>query len=137
MNLSNTARYAIRVISYMAYNKKELYTASELVEALQISDKYLKRILTTLSQHHIIRSIQGRHGGFAITGRPEDITIYDIVAAIEVIDKYYGCVLGFEVCSDEHPCALHKKWAPIRDELVQFLNNNTIADVMTTEFNKF
>lgn len=137
MNLSNTARYAVRVVSYMAYNRKNMYTAKELVEALNISDKYLKRILTTLTKYNIIKSIQGRYGGYLIADKPENITIYKIVAAIDNIEKYSGCVLGFDVCSDENPCALHNKWAPIRDELVQFLNNNTVADVMYSDFSKF
>lgn len=82
-------------------------------------------------------SIQGRHGGYSITNKPENIKIYNIVAAVEDIEKYFGCVLGFDTCSDEHPCALHKKWTSIRDELFSFLNNNTIADVMDSDFNKF
>lgn len=107
------------------------------MRALNISDKYLKRILTTLTTHGIIMSIQGRHGGYSITNKPENIKIYNIVAAVEDIEKYFGCVLGFDTCSDEHPCALHKKWTSIRDELFSFLNNNTIADVMDSDFNKF
>ncbi len=130
MNLSKTSQYAIRVISFMAYDNRQIYPASVLVKKLKISDKYLKRLLTTLSKHGIVRSIQGRYGGFVLDKKPENIFIYDIVAAVENIEKYYGCILGFSECSDENPCPLHEKWAPIRDELINLLKNTSIADVV-------
>jgi Rrf2 family protein len=130
MNLSNTAQYAIRILSYMAYEGKQLYPASEIYAKLKISDKYLKRILTTLSSHKIIISIQGRYGGFKMAKDVKEISIYDIVKAVDQVEKYFGCVLGFEECSDENPCSLHYKWAPLRDELLQFLETTSLKDVM-------
>lgn len=130
MNLSNTAQYAIRILSYMAYEGKELYTASEIYAKLKISDKYLKRILTTLSVHRIIYSIQGRYGGFKLAKSINEIKLYDIVQAVDHVDKYFGCVLGFDECSDENPCSLHHKWGPLRDELLKFLESTTMQDVM-------
>ena len=130
MNLSNTAQYAIRVISYMALKKQDLYSASELIKELKISDKYLKRILTTLSNHDIIKSVQGRYGGFGLHKDLEDISLFEIVKAVDNIEKYFGCVLGFEDCSDENPCALHTKWMPLRKELLVFLENTNMSDVI-------
>ena len=130
MNLSNTAQYAIRVISYMALKQQDLYSASELIKELKISDKYLKRILTTLSNNDIIKSVQGRYGGFALHKNLEKINLFDIVKAVDNIEKYFGCVLGFENCSDENPCALHTKWAPLRGELSAFLKNTNMSDVI-------
>jgi len=130
MNLSNTAQYAIRILSYMAYEGKELYPASEIYAKLKISDKYLKRILTTLSSHEIIISIQGRYGGFRLAKSIEDIKLYDIVQAVDHVEKYFGCVLGFEECSDENPCSLHHKWGALRDQLLAFLESTSMHDVM-------
>ncbi len=130
MNLSNTAQYAIRAISYMALKKHELYSASELVKELKISDKYLKRILTTLSNNDIIKSIQGRYGGFALHKNLNEISLLDIVRAVDNVEKYTGCVLGFEECSDKNPCALHSKWVPLRNKLLEFLENTTMDEVI-------
>jgi Rrf2 family protein len=130
MNLSKTAQYAIRVISYMAIKKQNLYSASELIKKLKISDKYLKRILTTLSNSGILRSTQGRYGGFGLAKKPEDITLYEIVASIDNIEKYFGCILGFDECSDENPCSVHQQWAPIRNQIIDFLHNTTMSNVL-------
>jgi len=130
MNLSNTAQYAIRVISYMAIKKQVLYSASDLIKELKVSDKYLKRILTTLAFNDIIKSVQGRYGGFALHKDLEKISLFEIVKAVDNIEKYFGCVLGFDECSDENPCALHTKWAPLRAELLAFLENTNMSDVI-------
>lgn len=130
MNLSNTAQYAIRVISFMALGTDKMYSSARLVDELKLSDKYLKRILTTLSNHGIITSIQGRYGGYVLNKEVTEIKLYDIIKAVENIEKYFGCVLGFEQCSDVNPCSLHLKWIPVRNELYSFLNKTTMDDVM-------
>ncbi|PLX01506.1 MAG: hypothetical protein C0595_14440 [Marinilabiliales bacterium] len=131
MNLSNTSQYAIRVVSYMTFEDEDIYSASSLISKLGVSDKYLKRILTQLSEHGILRSTQGRYGGYILGKSPDKITLIEIVQAMESVEKYFGCVLGFESCTDEDPCTLHNKWAPIRNELMEFLNKTTIKDVLS------
>ncbi len=130
MNLSKTAKYAIRVVSYMAIKKQDLYSASSLIDILNVSDKYLKRILTTLSNHSIIQSIQGRYGGFRLNKCAEEINLYEIISAVEDINKYTGCVLGLENCSDKSPCSLHENWMVVNKQLVLFLKETTIAKVV-------
>lgn len=130
MNLSNTSQYAIRVISYMALMNEPIYSASMLISKLNVSDKYLKRILTKLSDSGVLRSIQGRYGGFMLAKSADKITLFEIVESMESVEKYFGCVLGFEECSDENPCTLHNKWSPLRDELMSFLYETTIKDVI-------
>ncbi len=130
MNLSKTAKYAIRVVSYMALQKKELYSASHLIETLNVSDKYLKRILTTLANQDIIKSIQGRYGGFRLNRSTDDINLYEIIEAVEDIQKYSGCVLGFTECSADNPCSLHHNWMPVKNKLIGFLKKTNISEVV-------
>ncbi len=130
MNLSNTSKYAIRVVSYMALKNKDLYSASYLIKELNVSDKYLKRILTTLSNHSIVQSIQGRYGGFRLNKSTNDITLYEIINSVEDINKYTGCVLGLDNCSDKSPCSLHKNWSVIKEQLIHFLKETTISEVV-------
>lgn len=133
MNLSNTAQYAIRVVSYMASKKEGLYPAASLTEELKVSDKYLKRILTTLTHSGIVQSVQGRNGGFTLRKPVNDIPLLEIVRAVEDVEKYFGCVLGFDQCSDHHPCSVHEYWKPVRERIRHFLSNTTMADVMQNE----
>ncbi len=114
----------------MAIKNRDLYSASFLIKELNVSDKYLKRILTTLSHHSIIQSVQGRYGGFRLGKSADNINLYEIVNAVEDIDKYIGCVLGLGDCSDESPCSLHDNWIVIKEQLIHFLKETTIAEVV-------
>jgi Rrf2 family protein len=130
MNLSNTAQYAIRSLTFIAHNGEGTYSAATLVDKLNISDKYLKRILTVLTHKGIIKSLHGRYGGVSLNKKPENISLFEIISAVEDVEKYYGCVLGFDSCSDDNPCSLHMEWAPIRNKLLDFLNNTTLNNVI-------
>ncbi len=129
MNLSNTAQYAIRVITHMAKDKDQLYPASTLVKELDVSDKYLKRILTSLTERGIIISIRGKYGGFKLNKTPEEIYLFDIISCCDNVEKYFGCVLGFSDCSDGNPCSLHNRWLPISQKITALLKETTIAEV--------
>lgn len=79
MNLSNTSQYAIRVVSYMTFENETIYSASVLISKLNVSDKYLKRILTQLSDHGILKSTQGRYGGYVLAKSPDEIRLIAVV----------------------------------------------------------
>lgn len=137
MKLSNTSEYALRILIYMGKDVQRMYSAKQLVEALHISDKYLRRLMTDLTKSGIISSIQGRDGGYLIAKKPEEIKLADIIEAIEGMDKYTGCLLGFENCSDENPCALHSSLGPIRQEFFSVFTNKSLNDLDYKEINKF
>lgn len=137
MKLSNTSEYALRILIYMGKDVQRLYSAKQLVEALHISDKYLRRLMTDLTKSGIISSIQGRDGGYLIAKKPEEIKLADIIEAIEGMDKYTGCLLGFENCSDENPCALHSSLGPIRREFFSIFTKKSLNDLDYKEINKF
>jgi len=121
----------------MAQNPEKKYAAKYLIEQLKISDKYLRRILTTLSKEGIITSIQGREGGYTFQKKIKEIFISDIIDATEGMEKYLGCVLGFSECSDNNPCAFHAEWVQARATIIDSFQNTTLADLKLNENTKF
>jgi len=136
MRLSKTADYSIRILSYMAKNPEQVYTAKDLVEKLSISDKYLRRLMTELSKSGFIKSIQGREGGYIFVKSIEEIFVGDIIDAVDGLDKYLGCILGFDECSDDNPCALHKKWVEVRKQIVRLFQTTSIAEMAEKDVRK-
>jgi Rrf2 family protein len=129
MKLSNTSEYAIRILSFMAQNPERKYAAKYLVEQLKISDKYLRKILTTLSKRGIIKSTQGREGGYTFQKNIQDIFLSDIIDAVDGMGKYLGCILGLSNCSDANPCALHFKWVAARTKIIHHFQETSLADL--------
>jgi Rrf2 family protein len=137
MRLSKTSEYALRILSYMARSPEELYPARLLVEKLRISDKYLRRLMTDLSKAGFIKSVQGRDGGYLFDKDISEIHLSQIIDAVEGMDKYTGCVLGFDECSDENPCVMHAAWLPIKQQLINTFQNKTLSDFNFETVNKF
>jgi len=137
MKLTKTSEYALRILAFMARKPEELYRAGYLVEKLRISDKYLRRLMTDLSKAGFIKSIQGREGGYIFNKNTSEIHLSEIIDAVEGMDKYTGCVLGFDECSDENPCVMHSVWMPVRQQLIDTFTNKTLSDLNFATVNKF
>ena len=133
MRLSKTSEYALRILIYMAHTPDQLYTAKQLVKELNVSDKYLRRLMTDLSKSGFIRSSQGRDGGYTFIKSPDAIMLYDIIDSVEGMDKLNGCFLGFKKCSCIDPCAMHYLWVGVRTDLNKIFRETKLSDM---DFNK-
>ena len=137
MKLSNTSEYALRILAFMARDPEALYSAKSLVDKLNISDKYLRRLMTELTKAEFIYSIQGRDGGYRFAKPTDQIYLADIIDAVEGMKRYSGCVLGFEACSDDHPCAIHHSWVKLREEFFKVLGTQTLSQLKFSDITKF
>ncbi|MEA2042116.1 MAG: Rrf2 family transcriptional regulator [Bacteroidota bacterium] len=137
MKLSNTTEYSLRILGFMAKDSSRMYSAKYLVKALNISDKYLRRLMTNLSKAGFIESKQGRTGGYVFSRPTENIYVIEIINSIEGTDYFDQCVMGFEECSDENPCALHLKWTLVRDNMTEIFKTTSLKDMANKDIDKF
>jgi len=105
----------------------ELFTAKYIHQQLKIPYKYLASILRKLAASGFIYAIQGRYGGYKIAKNLSEISLYDIIGAIEGSNIYNRCILGFSECSDSSPCAIHKEWQPVKEAFIKVLKSTTLS----------
>ncbi len=137
MKFSKTSEYALRILIYMARQPEALYSASQLIKELNVSDKYLRRLMTNLSKSGFIRSVQGRVGGYAFQKHIDEITLFDVIDSVEGMDQLNSCVLGFEQCSCTNPCAMHETWSGVRDKLNLVFRETTLSNLNVDEIRKY
>jgi Rrf2 family protein len=77
----------------------------------------------------LLVSQKGPTGGFALALPSEKITLFHIVEAIDGSGFTHHCVMGFSECSGKHPCAIHHRWATVREELHSILMSESIAEM--------
>ena len=121
----------------MVNSDKQVFTAKYLVKKLNVPDKYLRRLMTDMSKRGFIKSLQGRDGGYVFAKNVDTIFISDVIDAVEGMDKYTGCIMGHESCSNENPCSLHKSYAPIRDQEIAFLSQTSIKELRDNNIRKY
>lgn len=137
MVLSKTCNYALRASLYVASQKNRDYIPiNEISDNLNISFHFLTKILQTLTDTDIMISFRGPKGGVKLAKSPVEITLYEIITAIDGIDIFEKCVLGLDVCHSSRPCPLHEQWNGIRENLKHIFQSNTLellSNRMVTE----
>lgn len=124
---SKKCEYGIQAILYLAaHNDKGLIVSEEIANNLNIPKEFVSKILQSLTDSGIIYSKKGRVGGFTLGKNPDQITLLDIVEAIDGLDVFNSCVLGFPECSPEKPCPLHDQWGKLRSQAYNMLADETI-----------
>lgn len=130
MLLSKSSVYAIRTALYLAVNEPKNYVpVQDIAEELSIPFHFLAKIIQTLSKYHIITSVRGPKGGIALGAPPKEITLLQIIEAMEGPYAFEGCILGLPGCGEDVPCPLHDKWANMRDEFKAFFATTDLADL--------
>ena len=130
MTLTKTTEYALRTLRHMSDQEQTILSAEVLHRDLKIPKKYLQRLLTDLSKSGLLRSVRGRKGGFALARKTTEITLADIVEAVEGLQKSPRCFFGFDRCALDSPCAMHEVWSRTQESLVAVLSSTHLSDVI-------
>ena len=130
MVLSKGCVYTIRAMIYMALNnERTFFPIRELSESLDISHHFLTKNLQILTQAGLIESEKGPKGGVALKHDSNDISVFDIVNAIDGNKIFDNCLLGHPTCNDQNPCAIHKIWKATARQLHQGLIETSLAEL--------
>jgi len=130
--LSKTCEYALKTMIFLSSQAREgevLSKLDDIAMAIDSPQAFTAKILQQLVNADLVESFRGRYGGFAL---PKDLeaSIADVIIAIDGDKLIHGCMLGFQSCSDEHPCVLHNEVKPARDQLKRMLTTTSIHTVM-------
>ncbi|SMO48457.1 RrF2 family transcriptional regulator [Fodinibius sediminis] len=130
MLLSKSCVYGLRATLLLASNQNGNYTSiKELSEKLDISFHFLTKILQQLTAVDLMESLKGPKGGVRLSKSGEEITLLDIVIAIDGEDLLTECALGLPGCGIEKPCPLHDMWASTRDEIREMLESTSLTQM--------
>ncbi len=127
---SKKCELGIQAVLFLSAQSEEYrFSAAHISDKLNIPKEFVSKVLQTLSHKKIVRSRKGKNGGFCLNKKASEIRLVDIVEAIDGLDMFCSCVLGFPGCSDEHPCPVHDEWGVLREKTLQMLSNNTLEDL--------
>jgi len=126
MIFSRPCEYAIRALTYLGDSPDGTARAQEIAAAEEIPLPILSKVLQDLAHKGLLKSRRGPGGGFRLARSPEDITLHDVVAAIDGTQHFYDCAAGLPGCSDEAPCPLHDMWTRFRESLITSLHATTL-----------
>lgn len=128
--LSKSCEYGLRAMLYLATVDPDGYVSiGTISDELDISFPFLTKIFQQLNDAGLLTSQRGPKGGVALTTPADEVTLYDVVVAIDGDDLFEECVLGLPGCGDERPCPLHDRWADERDRVKDMFQSMTLAEM--------
>lgn len=134
---SKKCEYGLQAILYIAtYPMGEAVPAEKISQALKIPREFVSKILQDLKASGLVCSFKGKAGGFCLGKDPSQIKLIDIVEAIDGLEMFNSCVLGFPECTPDAPCPVHDKWGILRDQAYQMLKAETLDELKERTLNK-
>lgn len=127
MNISSRCEYACRAVVELALHEQSgaPLTSQHIAERRGIPEKYLVHILLQLKRTGIVKSIRGAQGGYMLGRSPDEITLLDIVRAID------GGVLTPLPVNDAHSRELRAAWEQVAAGIESVLESVTARELMT------
>lgn len=125
MNISSRCEYACRAVVELALREfsETPLTATQIAEQRGIPEKYLVHILLQLKRVGIVKSIRGSQGGYLLGRSPDEITLLDIVSAID------GAVLDPLPVDDAAGLDLRSAWRQVAKGIEEVLGNVTAREL--------
>ncbi|MCB1042920.1 MAG: Rrf2 family transcriptional regulator [Acidobacteria bacterium] len=119
MLFSPPCEHAIRALIFLAGRDDGApVSVAVIAEKSDVPTQFLAKILLQLKNHRLLKSMKGPGGGYLLARTPDQIKLIDIASVFENPQRAHTqCVLGLDVCMDEHPCPLHNEWSRFRDTL--------------------
>jgi Rrf2 family transcriptional regulator, iron-sulfur cluster assembly transcription factor len=134
---SKKCEYGMQAILYLAAQESgSLVSAEDISKALKIPKEFISKILQSLRESGLISSSKGKSGGFSLAKPASRIKLIDVVAAIDGLDMFDSCVLGFPECSPTHPCPVHNTWGALRTQTYDMLTSETLDKLKAKTLHK-
>lgn len=108
MLLSQTAEYALRAAVWLADTPETPHTTQEIAEVTKVPAGYLSKVMQALGRAGLVTSQRGLGGGFLLTRSPDDLTVLDIINAVDPVQRIHQCPLGLK-SHGKKLCPLHRK----------------------------
>ena len=133
--ISKKTKYGLKALAYIARQEKDqMVQIATIAKSENISHKFLESILLTLRKSGFLGSKKGKKGGYYLLKDASEILMTDVIRVLEGPIALLPCVsLNYyekcDDCPDENACSVHKLMIQVRDNTLNVLRNNTLADL--------
>ena len=135
MRVSTRGDYACRALLSLALHADEGAPTSvrDIAERTGLPQPYLEQILLALKGAGLVRSKRGVGGGYVLARAPEDISLSDIVSAVDgpIVAGDFGAPHTDGACDHEGQCVLLAVWADVGEHMRRYLDGLSLADIVT------
>ncbi|MBQ9710558.1 MAG: Rrf2 family transcriptional regulator [Clostridia bacterium] len=126
MKLSAKSRYGLRACYILAENYPLHVSATELEKGINVSNKYIEKIMRVLTKEGLVSAERGASGGYYLLKSPAEITVGCIVRALEEEMEFITCVSQANVCE----CPTKNVWKRLYAGINEVLDSITLQNML-------
>lgn len=130
MRLTTKGRYAVTAMLDLAIHRDQgPITLSDISKRQGISLSYLEQLFSKLRKNGLVDSARGPGGGYRLSRSAGEIAVAEVIMAVDESMSAERCK-GQKNCQDGHGCLSHELWTELSNQIRDFLNNITLAQVI-------
>lgn len=126
---SQTVEYALRAVVHLASKSPSPRTTEEIARATKVPQAYLAKVIQNLVQHGVLRSQRGLGGGISLAKTPRDLTILEVVNAVDPIRRIKSCPLDL-AAHGVKLCPLHKRVDQALETVESAFAKTTLQEIL-------
>lgn len=131
MLITRSSEYALELVLYLIKQNSDTFVPlRQIAKGTNLSYHFLGKISQILVKYNLLKTYRGPNGGVALNRAASEITLYDIVSAVEGDAFLDHCILRPDRCPIDSPCQIHPVWVNIRTDIQNVFHNVTL-DTLT------
>ncbi|MCH5288135.1 MAG: Rrf2 family transcriptional regulator [Christensenellaceae bacterium] len=133
MKLSTRGKYGLYAMFYLAQHAGEGCQPLKAVAEIGVQEDYLEQLLGGLRRAGLVTTVRGAQGGYALARAPEEITVGDIIDALEGPLNISECVGDGSCCNKSGQCQSRRVWEYLSRSINDLLGSITLRDMLEQE----
>lgn len=130
MRLTTKGRFAVTAMIDLALREHQgPVTLAGISQRQKISLSYLEQLFGKLRRHELVESTRGPGGGYTLARAAREITVADIIFAVDEPLDATQCG-GKENCHDDGPCMTHELWSTLNRKMIEFLDSVSLQSLV-------
>ena len=127
---SKGCEHAIRALAEAPGNgENKAFSVKAICQKSGLPEWFTRKIFQDLVKKHILLASQGPGGGYRFRILPKNLSLLQIVEAVDGSDCMEGCVMGLPICDEKKSCPLHRMWKRIKFKMLSELRSTTLQEL--------
>jgi Rrf2 family protein len=126
--ISQTAEYALRAVVFLATGQKP-QTTHEIARTTRVPVGYLAKVMQSLARAGLVHSQRGPHGGFTLARAPKQLTVWEVIEAVDPIRRIRSCPLGLK-SHGVNLCPMHRRLDDALAGVEKAFRKSTVAELL-------
>ncbi|HSP87011.1 MAG TPA: Rrf2 family transcriptional regulator [Ignavibacteriaceae bacterium] len=134
LRLSKKSEYALMAVKYIALQQeKNCVTAREISQNYSLPYELICKVLQQLTKYKIVNSVQGAKGGYRLSKIPGDISLIEVITAVEPNYQITNCMKensSANDCSHFNCCMIRNPLIKIQNEIDKLFKNMSVTEII-------